>query len=178
MSEDKYEPSAYGANLWFRSVALKKMLSYGFKIDDFKDATPDKDDGTLSHTIERIYGLAAQDSGYFLAYTLSDVQARSEIINYQSMLFGNTGIIPLLHKHIPFNDISYNGILLSLEQYMRESAQLSEDFRELSNQMQPPELYKHVNAQDYLETISIRLLFKKLAKRLMPKFIWKFIAGR
>lgn len=40
------------------------------------------------HAIERIYGFAAQDSGYYYADVINTDDARSDLINYQYMLYG------------------------------------------------------------------------------------------
>jgi rhamnosyltransferase len=73
--------SAFGDMFWFRSVALKKVIGYGFTYDDFD--VKYENDGTILHAIERVYGLAAQDSGYYYADVINTDNARTDLINYQ-----------------------------------------------------------------------------------------------
>lgn len=95
---DQLAPSAFGDMLWFRSDALKKAIGYGFKYDDF-DIKYEKD-FTILHAIERIYGLAAQDAGYYYADIINSDTARTDLINYKYMLTNiclalmNRGIYP------------------------------------------------------------------------------------
>jgi len=170
LSNDKAEPAPYGTMFWFRAVALKKMLSHKFVYDDFAEATSDKVDGTLSHAIERIYGLVAQDSGYYLAYMISDAQARSELINYQTMLFGNGGIVPLIRKYI-IQGSGYHGLISALEKNLENTTLPDAETQVLQGSLTN-------SAQNYLETVSTRLLFKKLVKRFVPQFIWGPLAKR
>lgn len=74
----------YGDMLWFRSKALKKALSYGFTYEDF----PEKHgkDNSLPHAVERIYGFAAQDSGYYYAEVITQDNARTDLMSYRYML--------------------------------------------------------------------------------------------
>ncbi|MCL2749545.1 MAG: rhamnan synthesis F family protein [Coriobacteriia bacterium] len=160
LSEEKYAPSAYGAKLWFRADALKKMLSYNFIYDDFSTITAGINDGEFEHAIERIYGLAAQDSGYYLAYVLSDTQARSELANYQAMLFGNEGIVNTASNFMGARVGGYSNFLHTL------CGKLQITF--------PHSLAQ----QEYLETIPAGLLFKKLIKRFVPSIIWRPLANR
>jgi len=183
LSENRAAPSAHGAMFWFRAVALKKMLSNKFTHDVFSDASSEKTDGTISHAIERIYGLAVQDSGYYMAHVLSDGQARCDIANYQAMLFGNDGIAPLVYKYIPRRG-GYPVFMNDLRDYFQETRILDLELQEqlcthvkLGSDSQS-QLCDRINAQDYLETISTRLLFKKFVKRLIPRFIWNPIANR
>lgn len=56
-------PITIGTVFWARSDALKKLFDKNWKYEDF-DEEPLKDDGTISHAIERIFGYVAQDAGY------------------------------------------------------------------------------------------------------------------
>lgn len=42
----------------------------------------------MMHAMERIYGLAAQDSGFYYADVINSDNARSDLVNYQYMLYG------------------------------------------------------------------------------------------
>ena len=74
----------YGDMFWCRAKALKKVLSAGLSWKDFD--IPYKPDCTILHAIERIYGFAAQDSGYYYADIVNTDNARSDLINYQYLL--------------------------------------------------------------------------------------------
>lgn len=75
----------YGDMFWYRAAALKKAIGYGFTYDDFDiEYSPDF---TILHAIERIYGFAAQDSGYYYADILNSDNARADLINYKYMLY-------------------------------------------------------------------------------------------
>lgn len=75
----------YGDMFWFRSKALKKVIAYGFNYDDF--TIEYKPDNTFLHAIERIYGFAAQDSGYYYADVVTSDEARSDLVNYQYIIY-------------------------------------------------------------------------------------------
>lgn len=75
----------YGDMFWFRSAALKKVIGQGMTYDDFD--VPYAPDCTIMHAIERIYGFAAQDSGYYYADVVNSDDARSDLVNYQYMLY-------------------------------------------------------------------------------------------
>lgn len=76
----------YGSMFWFRCDALKKAIGAGLTYHDFPDHY--KPDNTMMHALERIYGLAAQDSGYYYADVVDTDTARSDLVNYQYMLNG------------------------------------------------------------------------------------------
>lgn len=73
----------YGDMFWFRAEALKKTIGHGFTYDDF-DIKYERD-STILHAIERVYAFAAQDSGYYYADVINSDEARTDLINYQSM---------------------------------------------------------------------------------------------
>lgn len=84
IDERKIPATAYGDMFWFRSDALKKVIRQNLSYKDFDVVyVPD---GTFMHAVERIYGLAAQDSGYYYADVLSVDNARSDLVNYQYIL--------------------------------------------------------------------------------------------
>lgn len=57
-------PITLGTAFWAKSKALKKILKKNWTFEDF-DVEPLKDDGTISHAIERLFGYVAQDAGYY-----------------------------------------------------------------------------------------------------------------
>lgn len=62
MEKDK-PPVTLGMCFWARSRALEKLLKKDWRYESF-DEEPLKDDGTVSHAIERILGYVAQDAGF------------------------------------------------------------------------------------------------------------------
>ncbi len=113
----------YGDMFWFRADALKKVISYGFTYSDFDIEY--KPDFTILHAIERIYGFAAQDSGYYYAEVINTDDARSDLVNYQYMLY--TLCEKMMHNgHDPYNfEVAkqiieqYKGQPLSLKLYLK-----------------------------------------------------------
>ena len=59
-------------------------FDFGWKYEDFQKE-PYKIDGTISHAIERLYCIVAQDEGYFSATVMSDDYARTELTNLDYM---------------------------------------------------------------------------------------------
>lgn len=56
-------PITLGMCFWVKSCALTKLFEKKWQYESF-DEEPLKDDGTISHAIERILGYVAQDAGY------------------------------------------------------------------------------------------------------------------
>lgn len=73
-----------GDMFWFRADALKKAIGHNLDYDFFD--VEYKNDGTILHAIERIYGYAVQDAGYYYADVINSDDARSDLINFQYML--------------------------------------------------------------------------------------------
>ena len=90
----------YGDMLWFRADALKKAIGNGLTYDDFNVAYAP--DFTFMHAIERIYGFAAQDSGYYYGDVINNDNARSDLVNYQYMLYQLCEIM-IQNGHNPYN---------------------------------------------------------------------------
>lgn len=113
----------YGDIFWFRAKALQKAIGYGFKYEDFD--VKYKPDFTILHAIERIYGFAAQDSGYYYAEVINSDDARSDLVNYQYMLYTLCDKM-LKNGHNPYNFEmtkqiveKYKGQPLSLKLYLK-----------------------------------------------------------
>lgn len=85
ISEDKPPVAPLGGAFWFRPVAMKKLFEYGFNYEDFP-AEPLAADGTLAHSIERIYPYVVQDAGYYPAYVMTDHYASLEYTNHNYYL--------------------------------------------------------------------------------------------
>lgn len=61
----KYDdfPISIGTVFWARTKALEKLFAYNWTYDDF-DEEPLKNDGTISHAIERALPYIVEDAGY------------------------------------------------------------------------------------------------------------------
>lgn len=64
-------PITLGTVFWARTIALKKLFKIEWEYEDF-DEEPLKDDGTISHAIERILAYVAQDAGFESGWVLND----------------------------------------------------------------------------------------------------------
>ena len=94
--------SAFGGMFWFRPGALKKFFEYDWVYGDFPvEPLPPDCDGTILHAIERAYGLAAQNEGYYTGWVMSDLNAGQEINNLTQML---RSLNESLFKHIKTQD--------------------------------------------------------------------------
>lgn len=87
ISSDKEPITPIGSFFWARTDAIKKIIDYPWEYEDFPEE-PIYDDGTILHAIERIYGYASQDMGYYAGWLLSDRFARNEYSNMYYMLRG------------------------------------------------------------------------------------------
>lgn len=83
---------ALGTVFWMRRDALKKLLEYPWKYDDFVDE-PLPSDGTISHAIERILPYVAKDAGYDTAWVMNDDYASMYIDNMQQMIMDMFSIL-------------------------------------------------------------------------------------
>jgi len=164
LKKSNREPMTAGSMFWFRPDALKKLLTHGFSYDDFaEDNFAGHRDLSLAHAMERIFSLAAQDSGYYYAHAISGSQARSDLVNYTAMLLGNRGVVPVMEKHIVPYD-TYRAFMESVKLYLHDNEVLASSRHE-----------SIVNTEDYLETVPTGLLVKKIIKRMTPGFIWRWL---
>lgn len=85
-------PITLGTVFWAKSIALKKLFDKNWRYEDF-DEEPLKDDGTISHAIERILGYVAQDAGYDTGTVMNTSYAEKLVCILQEYL---TGIYPLV----------------------------------------------------------------------------------
>lgn len=77
-------PIAFGTVFWCRTVALRKLMDYPWKYEDFKEE-PLHFDGEINHAIERILPYVAQDAGYEAHMVMTDeyavkLMSKSQII--------------------------------------------------------------------------------------------------
>lgn len=67
-------PITLGTIFWARTTALRRLLEIDWKYEYF-DEEPLKNDGTISHAIERILAYVAQDAGFESGWVMSDQYA-------------------------------------------------------------------------------------------------------
>lgn len=111
----------YGDMFWFRSNALKKVIGVRFTYEDFN--VKYHSDGTFMHAIERIYGFAVQDSGYYYADVINSDEARSDLINYQYMVHQFCSIMMQGGYH-PYNYVVAEQIIHQLPASSRKLTRL------------------------------------------------------
>lgn len=78
-------PITLGTFFWAKSGAIKKLLKKDWQYEDF-DEEPLKDDGTISHAIERLFGYVAQDAGYETG-TVMRVSYAQKLLSYSQKYF-------------------------------------------------------------------------------------------
>lgn len=142
IKQDKEPVAPLGGMFWCRAKALDKLFSIDWKPADFPQE-PSGKDGTILHAVERIYPFAAQDAGYYSAWTLSDEYMRVEWSNLAYMLremnvraFGLFGLN------------SFYGLTSTME------------------------YYQHNNNNPDNPVPSTRILLKRKLKSRIPKPVW------
>ena len=105
ISADKMPIAPLGTCFWFRSRALKPLMDYGWKYEDFPPE-PNNADGTILHAIERIYPFVCVSAGYYPAYLMSDRYAGAE---YSSMRYYVRG----------FNEACFHHGIMNYQREMR-----------------------------------------------------------
>ena len=85
---DRHKPpiAPLGTMFWFRPKALKRLIDYDWKYEDFPTEPVRDIDGNIMHAVERIYPFVAQNEGYYTGWLMSDHFARMEITNLYYML--------------------------------------------------------------------------------------------
>lgn len=78
-------PLTLGTAFWAKTAALKKLFEMDWKYEDF-DEEPLRNDGTISHAIERILAYVAQDAGYKTGWIMTDRYAGELLERSQSAL--------------------------------------------------------------------------------------------
>jgi lipopolysaccharide biosynthesis protein len=76
-----------GGMFWFRPTALKPLLDYPWKYENFPQE-PISIDGTILHAIERLYSFVAQERGYYAAWLMTETFAKMEITNLAYLFSG------------------------------------------------------------------------------------------
>lgn len=79
-------PFVLGTSFWCRPKALKPLFNSGFTYEDFP-SEPMPADGTLSHSIERIFPFVVQSQGYYSGLMMTEEYASLYLENYRYMLY-------------------------------------------------------------------------------------------
>lgn len=74
IKEEDYDNITLGSAFWCRVEALRKIFNHDWNYEDFPEE-PMADDGTISHSIERIFGFAAIDMGYDIECVMTETYA-------------------------------------------------------------------------------------------------------
>lgn len=82
---DRAPIAPLGTMFWFRPEAMRTLIDYGWKYEDFPEE-PNGTDGTILHAIERGYGFVVQHEGYYPAWLMTDKFASIETTNLYFML--------------------------------------------------------------------------------------------
>ncbi len=85
-------PIAIGTVFWARVSALKKMMRYEWKYEDFPEE-PLANDGTISHAIERVFPYVVQDAGYTSGWVMTDLYAADYIQILRNALSKSFGVL-------------------------------------------------------------------------------------
>ena len=93
--EKENSPMALGTVFWARVDALRKILEYEWKYEDF-DPEPLAYDGTLSHAIERIIEYVAKDAGYECKWVMTNRYAEESMEFNRRLLCNTFEILSLL----------------------------------------------------------------------------------
>lgn len=84
LDKDK-APITLGTAFWCRTEAIRDVLEYNFGYEDFPEE-PMPRDGTVSHAIERIWGYAAQNRGYYTGTVMNSEYASLRISTLQELM--------------------------------------------------------------------------------------------
>lgn len=95
------QPITLGMCFWARSCALEKLFKKKWVYDDF-EKEPLKDDGTISHAIERILGYVVQDAGYLTGTIMRVSYAEKTLALKEEQVFT---MCLLLKKAYGINDV-------------------------------------------------------------------------
>lgn len=94
--EREYPPYILSTSFWCRTKALKKLISYNWKYEDFPEE-PLSMDGTLNHAIERIIMYVVQDAGFYCGIVQTEEFAGLYMTNMQRML---QDALAVCHKNV------------------------------------------------------------------------------
>lgn len=141
IKKDVIPVAPYGDMFWFRADALKKAIGQRMTYNDFD--VKYQADGTFMHAIERIYGLCAQDSGYYYAEVINSDDARGDLINYQYMLYHLVDILIANNQWVTTYDMAKEVIRY------------------------------HTSAESKMTLKTARIALKTIMKSKIPDSMWK-----
>ncbi len=81
-------PISIGTVFWCRTEALRKLMSYQWKYEDFREE-PLPRSGTISHAVERILSFVAQDAGFETGMVMTERYAR-KLLSFAQYNFQQT----------------------------------------------------------------------------------------
>lgn len=85
MSNSASPIAPLGTIFWFRTKALALLFAQNYTYEDFPAEPTRVTDGTVMHSIERIYPFAAQQIGYYSAWVMTLSYSQLEITNYHKI---------------------------------------------------------------------------------------------
>jgi len=74
-----------GTIFWFRTKALSLLFEQNYSYGDFPVEPTRVTDGTIMHSIERVYPFAAQQAGYYSAWVMTTSYSQLDITNYHKI---------------------------------------------------------------------------------------------
>ena len=84
---DRNLMAPFGTMFWARSDALSDLFGYGWQYEDFPEE-PLPPDHTISHAIERVFCLCAQNRGYFPMWAMTESFAELYVNNLSGRVRG------------------------------------------------------------------------------------------
>ncbi|MEG1074474.1 MAG: rhamnan synthesis F family protein [Ruthenibacterium sp.] len=159
VSEDKMPTASYGSMFWFRADALRPLLDYHWKYEDFLPEPNHQINGTILHAIERIHPFVAQQSGYYPAIVMSSSFAA---IQQTNALYCVETLQELAYRVIPEN------YFLTTKTQLNHIANLAQGIGSGA-----PSNAAQLNFSPY-EMSHTRKLRNKL-KQLFPKSLYQFM---
>ena len=85
MSRDTAPVAPLGTIFWFRTKALALLFDQNYTYEDFPVEPTRVTDGTIMHSLERIYPFAAQQAGFYSAWVMTLSYSQLEITNYHKI---------------------------------------------------------------------------------------------
>ena len=88
--------SPFGTMFWVRGKAFKSIFNHTWKYADFPEE-PLPTDGTILHAIERIYGYAVQNDGYYVAWCATTDYISMYLDN---LIYSHRELNKIIHKYV------------------------------------------------------------------------------
>lgn len=85
LSNDSPPIAPLGTIFWFRTKALSLLFDRDYTYEDFPVEPTHVTDGTIMHSIERIYPFVAQQAGFYSAWAMTTSYSQLEITNYHKI---------------------------------------------------------------------------------------------